>query len=544
MILRPFSDWREAESHEEYPKSYCSKCDITFAENNAYLDHFSDNAFHKLNTKEINIFKSTYYRCDICSLTRKGIVSLFRHCKKVHKVHFGTRANNEENPTNQTCINKKDLNEPKLSKETVKGSIDTTKSSVTKEGSQPDPVNKTKAKHILATKHNIRRSTRIHSTKAPTKTEPKRCKPRTRQSMVTRATNSTSPGLAKIDPRRICQFCNKVLSQPGACKKHIERKHKALSTSKIVESVSVLPKKKDRNVKCVICGQICTSKLLDAHFNNNHKIETAGKLCMVNKLHCELGDIEFRSSLELKNHMKKIHRLIKDEKFYCTVCNMAFKSRHGYNWHSVSNHHKKNTLALKNTTTASSNRSPMSSQEASTEVEEKDDVLSSKNSLNRDHCNACNITFYNKSSSLMHFFKIHKSSYKEVPEKEVYERRPNLNMLLKNEIVPKENDPNLYCNVCCKKFCNEGNFKLHLVSIHEMVLKKDKTEPVESNVSDREAFGSNSSLYYCNICNGKFVSEKSSQEHILMVHRVKKRKTGVSFSNVKTTKRSRVTKVT
>ncbi|KAI9245138.1 hypothetical protein EDC94DRAFT_590557 [Helicostylum pulchrum] len=632
MILRPFSDWRvwdiEEESHEEYPKSYCSKCDLTFTENNAYLDHFSDTMFHKLNAKETDIFKSTYYQCDKCSQTRKGIASLFRHCNKIHKVAFGIRkysrrqssTNSEENSTNHTCINKKDLNEPKLLKGKVKGSIDTTKCSITKEESQPKPVDKTNTKHILTTKYNSRRSIRIYNTKAQTKTEPKRHKPRTRQSMVTenikqftRATNSTSPGfakinqrricqfcnkvllnpaickkhierkhkalstsesvesvstlpkqndtkrftratnctssgLAKIDQRRICQFCNKVLLNPAICKKHIERKHKALSTSESVESVSTLPEKNDTNIKCIICGQTYTSnELLDTHFKNNHKIEAARKLRIVNKLHCELCDIEFRNSLGLKNHMKKIHRLIKDEKCYCTVCNMTFKNRHGYNRHSASNYHKKNSLALKNSTATSSDSSPISFQEASTEVEGEDDVLLSENSLNRDHCNACDITFYNKSSSLMHFFKIHKFNYKEVPEKEVpekevYKRRPNLNMLLKNEILPKENDPNLYCNVCRKKFCNEGNFKLHLVSIHEMVLKKDKPKPVEGNASDKESIGSNSSLR-CNICNKTFVSEKSSQGHMLRFHRVEKRKTGVSFSNDKTTKRPRVTKV-
>ncbi|KAI8094554.1 hypothetical protein BDF21DRAFT_448724 [Thamnidium elegans] len=555
MILRPFSDWRVwdilTESHEEAPKSYCSECDIAFTENKSYLDHFGDTKFHKLNAKEIDIYKSTCFQCDKCSRMLKGLVSLCRHYNKIHKADLDIKEYSiQQSPTNNETVKK----HPLRNQVKIKGSIDTIERSITKEKSQLKSVNKTKAKHILTTDYNTRRSTRKHNTNARTKTEPKLCKPRTQKLMFsentkrsTRAAHFSSPRLAKINPGRICQLCNRVLSSLAACKNHIKRRHKALSTSESVESISTLSEKNDTNIKCVICGQIYTSKeLLYTHFKNNHKIEATGKLCIVNILHCELCDIEFQSSLDLKNHMKKIHRLIKDKQryaeCYCVACNMAFKSMHGYNRHSVSEPHTRNTLVLKNTMAALSNSPPMSFEKTSTEVEEEDNILPSENLLNREHCNSCDITFYNKSSSLMHFFKIHKFSYTEVPEKEVFKRKPNLNMLLKNEVLPKENDPNLYCNVCRKKFSNEGNFKLHLVSIHEMVLKKDESKPVESNVSDKESIESNSSLCF-NVCNKNFVSAKSSQEHILRFHRVEKRKSGVSFSNDKTTKQPKVTKV-
>lgn len=337
IILRPFSGWRVwdvvVDTREEAPKSYCGKCDKTFTENRAYLDHFSNTMFHKIDAKEIDIYKSTYYKCDKCFQTRKGIFSICRHYSKVHKVslviaEYSRRQsldNDKENPEIQKPIKKRDKNNPKLPKKItkkyllrsnakIKDNVNTTEHYITKKDPQPKPINETRVKRLLTTENNTRRSTRIHNTKTQTNTEPiKRCKPKIQTSTATKnirpfakvTTNATSLKLAKIDPR-ICQFCNKMLSTARICKDHIERKHKELSTSKIVEPVSNLPERKDTDLECVICGQLYISKeLLYTHFKNNHKAEATSKVCTVNEFYCELCDRKFKSSKFLQNHMKK-----------------------------------------------------------------------------------------------------------------------------------------------------------------------------------------------------------------------------------------------
>ncbi|KAI7894233.1 uncharacterized protein EV154DRAFT_498975 [Mucor mucedo] len=89
------------------------------------------------------------------------------------------------------------------------------------------------------------------------------------------------------------------------------------------------------------------------------------------------------------------------------------------------------------------------------------------------HCDSCDKTFTTKHSSLMHFFKMHKSYYPDLSPKNQPQRKLNAVALHKHNIMPDQNNPKLFCRACRKIFNNKGNFRLHLMSKHKMNLNED-----------------------------------------------------------------------
>lgn len=587
MILRPFFEWRAdeiVEPHKDDPDSYCSICDKSFTTAEDYLSHFSDTIFHKFDDrKEINPYRSVIHQCKKCDRQLKGVISLQRHYFKIHNVtlDFKEHVNQHSMIDHAEALISEDFyntlskNVSLLSNNNVGNSLQKDLKSVNligkaeetsfQEDSQSTKLVNEAFKNVSQKDYKLRRTvSRNQLIESPNNTK--------------RILRSSMPPV--IEKKIVIEPLNQPISKDLSPMCMNSKRRKRLPTGRILQKPSIKRKAKyltrKRNVTshnvnpnntCRICNKVfATTNYIPVHMKVIHKVrdgvnwrkhsrkyKAKDNIASINilgktKFNCTTYcDKQFKLFGFLKNHIKRSHITETDSKckneYRCDVCCDSFILQKNYDRHFATKAHLKNVEEAKlygNLVSVV----PTSVKSLDNNIKIKDNVISTESAYNIDRCDSCDITFHNKSTSLMHFFKIHKFNYvntqESVESSQTYERKPNINMLLKNDPLPKEDDPNLYCNVCRRKFNNKGNFRLHLVSVHKMNLSEKRFEAFASDTSNEEVINPNDPNHYCAACNKSYSTTRWFHTHLQKIHKLVKRKTSISCPSNRRTKRIRI----
>lgn len=219
--------------------------------------------------------------------------------------------------------------------------------------------------------------------------------------------------------------------------------------------------------------------------------------------------------------------------YYCQSCDVSFYSVNVLNSHLLTKDHKEKfvsattvredmNLTLQKIAEPHKTKDIFSFEPSSNcrtiRVNKNSRSVISKTTKSFDsnlHCDSCNKTFTNRHSSLMHFFKMHKSYYPDDSLETTPKRRLNVFTLLKDCIIPDPNNPKLFCKACRKRFNNRGNFKLHLKSKHNMVPSEDNDSEQNHDIVDSLAItnSQNPVGFYCKKCDKLYMNEHINCKH-------------------------------
>ncbi|KAI8067262.1 hypothetical protein BDF21DRAFT_401905 [Thamnidium elegans] len=206
----------------------------------------------------------------------------------------------------------------------------------------------------------------------------------------------------------------------------------------------------------------------------------------------KMCDKKFSTNTAFKAHLQKIHKMgpprhnglmpdMNDRNNYCVACDKKFSRKDTFLEHLISVHLDKMPQLYQGT----------------------DCINPGKRERNKKYCGDCQKIFPSRHLFLIHMDKIH--GIKSL------EPMPNVD-------DTDVNSTNRHCTRCNRTYCNRVNYRVHMASVHNLVLYNIRTNRLTiSNTVPVVDYLTN----YCNVCDRTYNRFRSYRCHLSKYHQIK-----------------------